>query len=68
MKDYVIRVLLAFDIFINVVLGGEFETISARCGRHMVHHPYWRKAKLPVWWIEHCLLAHQRPLLKRNNG
>ncbi|MCB1466634.1 MAG: hypothetical protein KDK08_05685 [Rhizobiaceae bacterium] len=61
MSSYFIRVLLALDIFLNVVFGGDFETISARCGRLMVEHPRWSRTPMPVWWIEHCIKAHFSP-------
>lgn len=35
MRSYLMRVVIALDIFFNVVLGGKFgETISARVGLH----------------------------------
>ena len=61
MPSYPIRVLLALDIALNVILFGEFETISARLGRLMLTCERTRRLRMPVWWINHCVHSHIKP-------
>ncbi len=67
MTAYALRVLVAFDVFVNVVCGGlPDETISARCQRIVATHPApsWRQPLVAVAWAIHWGLAR----LQRRHG
>lgn len=69
MIAYFARFWLALDILLNVLLGGQVETMSSRMGRALLEN---RRCVLcgPVcwllsrWWPDHCIHNIMEPLNK----
>lgn len=58
--DFVLAVLIAFDMLVNaILLGGQRgDTISARCGRAIDLRRGWvGRVPWPAWWVRHCYWA-----------
>lgn len=56
MARYVLAVLIAIDILINALLGGEaYETLSCRLGLSILHDGWASKVPWPEWLKKHFL-------------
>lgn len=66
-RAYVLRVLVALDIFINVLLFGRIETMSSRMGRAIKEGRRCLLCALicgllSIRWPDHCINNIMRPL------
>jgi hypothetical protein len=60
MTGYLSRFWLALDILLNVLLGGQVETMSSRMGRALLEKRRCVLCKpvcwlLSRWWPDHCI-------------
>ena len=65
-RNYLLRVLIAFDMFVNVIINGRFdETISSHSGRAALKGKLWgilMSKFLGLFQKNHVLIAQQSDL------
>lgn len=66
---YLRRIWIALDIFINVILGGDIETMSSRMGRNIQGGQSCKVCTVVCWflsrfWPDHCIHNIMTPINK----
>lgn len=67
---YIARFWLALDILVNVLLGGDVETLSSRMGKKLRQHQRCIPCSLVCWllgrfWPDHCINNIMDPVNKQ---